>query len=138
MRRIRKLILLFFNLVCIGIAAGQVQIPSSLVYAFPAVTGTGGITTLQFSNAASRPAIYTVDASVFGTAPSACTFRVEGSNDNQVWYGLDQTAPTTNSCTANFMEHIANKPVLYLRVNIVAYTAGDGTTQVVFHYVGKQ
>lgn len=130
--------LLTLFLFCAALSRAQIQAPNSLQYGFPTVTASGPLTPLQFSNQAYRPAIYTIDASVFGTAPSACTFRVEGSSDNLVWYGLDVTSPSTNSCTTGIMEHIANKPVLYLRINIVAYTAGDGTTRVVFHYTGKQ
>jgi hypothetical protein len=120
-------------------AAAQTSIPSSLLYNFPQVTTTGAVGSgLQFGSASQRPANYTIDVSVTGTAPSACTFRVEGSNDNTTWYGLDTTSPATTSCTTAFMEHIVSKPVLYLRINVVAYTAGDGTTKVIFHYTGKQ
>jgi hypothetical protein len=102
------------------------------------VTAAVPLIPLQFSNVAARPQNYTIDASVNGTAPTACTFRVEGSSDNSTWYGLDVTAPATNSCTTAYMEHIVSKPVLYLRINLVTYTAGDGTTRVIFHYTGKQ
>lgn len=121
-----------------ALAQAQTQIPNTLVYAFQPVTSATPLTVLQFSNQAYRPSNYTIDVSAFGTAPTACTFRVEGSNDNSVWYGLDTTAPATTSCTASFMEHIVSKPVLFLRINIVSYTAGDGTTSLIFHYVGKQ
>jgi len=120
------------------LARAQTIAPNSLVYTFPTVASSGVIGNgLQFANVASRPSNYTIDASITGTVPSACTFRVEGSNDNITWYGLDQTAPATNSCTVSYMEHISSKPVLYLRINVATYTAGDGTTKVVFHYVGK-
>jgi hypothetical protein len=133
----RKLAFLVFSLAC-ATAAAQVQAPNNLLYTFPAVTAAVPLIPLQFSNVAARPQNYTIDASVNGTAPTACTFRVEGSSDNSTWYGLDVTSPATNSCTAGYMEHIVSKPVLFLRINIVSYTAGDGTTRVVFHYTGKQ
>jgi hypothetical protein len=133
----RKLAFLVFSLVC-ATAAAQVQAPNNLLYTFPAVTAAVPLIPLQFSNVAARPQNYTIDASVNGTAPTACTFRVEGSSDNSTWYGLDVTSPATNSCTTAYMEHIVSKPVLYLRINLVSYTAGDGTTRVIFHYTGKQ
>jgi len=83
----------------------------------------------------SRPSNYTIDATVTGTTPAACTFRVEGSSDGTTWYGLDVTAPSTTSCTTSYMESIANRPVLYLRV-FLTYTQGDTTTKVVFHWTG--
>ena len=135
----KRAFLIFLIAVAAIAAQAQTSIPSSLYYTFPQVTTTGAVGAgLQFGSASQRPSNYTIDASVTGTAPSACTFRVEGSNDNTVWYGLDQTSPATNSCTTSYMEHITSKPVLYLRINVAAYTAGDGTTKVIFHYVGKQ
>lgn len=83
-----------------------------------------------------RPANYTIDVTVSGTAPSVCTFRVEGSSDASAWYGVDVSSPSTNSCTANFMEHIASRPVRFLRINLT-YTQGDTTSKVVFHYTGS-
>lgn len=82
------------------------------------------------------PSVFTIDWSVAGTAPAACTYRIEGSSDGTNWYGLDVTAPDSNSvaCTSSNMIHIVNRPVRYLRVYIVAYTAGDATTSVKFHY----
>jgi hypothetical protein len=128
---------LVFSLVCVALANAQTQIPQNLTYTFPAVTSAVPLTVLQFSNQGARPSNYTIDASVNGTVPTACTFRVEGSSDNATWYGLDVTSPATNSCTVAYMEHIVSKPVLYLRINVVSYTAGDGTTRVIFHYTGK-
>lgn len=128
---------LVFALFCAvpGLAQQAIPMPNSLVYTFPAVAGAGPLTVVQFPSL--RPDTYTIDVSVTGTAPTACTFRVEGSSDNTVWYGLDVTGPATNSCTTSMMEHITSKPVLYLRLNVVSYTAGDGTTSAVFHYTGK-
>lgn len=126
---------LVFALFCAAASAQTIQAPNSLVFTFPAVTASGPTGALQFSNAATRPSNYTIDVTVTGT-PTACTFRVEGSSDNATWYGLDTTAPASTSCTASFMEHIVSKPVLYLRVNLVTWTAGGATA--VFHYTGKQ
>jgi hypothetical protein len=118
---------------------GQANVPSALTYTWPAAaTGTAGQSGnyLIFNGTtAPRPGNYTIDVSVSGTAPATCTFRVEGSSDTVNWYGLDATAPATTSCTANFMESIAGRPVIYLRINLT-YTQGDGTTKVQFHYTG--
>ena len=134
----KRLLACLFLIVSTAICCAQVNVPASLAYAWPAASGTGQLgQTLTFNGTtAPRPGNYTIDASVSGTAPTACTFRVEGSFDGVTWYGLDQTAPASTSCTTSFMEHIVSKPVLNLRINLVTYTAGDGTTQVVFHYTG--
>jgi hypothetical protein len=84
------------------------------------------------------PSTYTIDWTISGTAPAACTFRIEGSTIGTTgsWFGLDATAPAADTvpCTSANMIHIANRPVRKLRVYIVSYTAGDGTTSVKFHY----
>lgn len=127
-------------LLAAGLAArAQTNVPTNLLYTWPAAaTGTAGqlgnyLVFGGFSDA--RPGNYTLDVSVSGTTPAACTFRIEGSSDGTNWYGLDTTAPATTSCTASFMESIAYRPVFYLRVNLT-YTQGDSTTKVVFHYTG--
>src|SRR5262252_7254320 len=95
MKRIIFSLMLWFA----AIAGAQTAVPTSLIFTFPQVAGTGSVGSgLQFGVASYRPANYTIDASVSGTAPSACTFRVEGSNDNTTWFGLDATSPATNSC----------------------------------------
>lgn len=128
----RLIIALALILVCASTAHAQ----ANLVNSWPAVSNAAPLPAMTFGTGSPRPSNYTIDVSVNGTAPTACTFRVEGSSDKQTWYGLDATSPATNSCTASYMEHIALKPVYYLRINIVSYTAGDGTTSVVFHYTG--
>lgn len=114
----------------------QVAPPPSLTYTWPTPTTTGQLGSYLVFNGttAPRPGNYTIDWSISGTAPSACTFRVEGSFDGVNWFGLDTTSPTTTSCTTSNMESIAYKPVLYLRINIVAWTASSGT--IAFHYTG--
>ena len=67
---------------------------------------------------------------VVGTAPSACTYSIDGSLDAVNWVSL--SGPL--SCTTAGMQHIANKPVPYLRINVLSYTPGDGTTNVTFLY----
>lgn len=136
----KRICLLFLAVAFTGaVVRAQTNIPTNLLFTWPAATtGTAG----QLGNylvfggfSDPRPSNYTLDVSVSGTAPATCTFRIEGSSDGTNWYGLDVTAPATTSCTASFMESIANRPVLYLRVNLT-YTQGDSTTKVVFHYTG--
>lgn len=123
----------------ISTAQAQLTVPSTLQYTWPtAPTGNAGQlgSYIILNNLTQpRPGNYTIDWSVTGTAPATCTFRVEGSSDAALWYGLDVTSPSTTSCTTANMESIANRPVLYLRV-FLTFTQGDATTKVIFHYTG--
>lgn len=137
-RKLAFLCLLLFLGTTFGF--GQ-SVPSGYpAYNWPAVTTTGQVgkyvSTLVPMQYGAYPAKYTVDWTVSGTVPSACTFRIEGSSDGIAWTGLDATAPATDQtpCTSSNMVHFNANPVRYLRVNVVSYTAGDGTTSVVFHY----
>lgn len=104
-------------------------------YSFGAVSTTGQLGSyLDYRTSAWPPASYTVDWTVAGTAPSVCTFQVEGSSDAVHWYAL--TAAT--SCTTANMMHIAFKPVVFARINMLTYTAGDGTTRVTVNYTRGQ
>ncbi len=138
----RKIAIYLVLLLAASFAYPQANAPLSLSYTFSPVAAVGQLGSyLVFAgggNTASppRPSTYTVDWSVSGTVPTACTFRVEGSSDGVNWYGLDVASPSTVSCVASNMEWIANRPVLYLRVNVVSYAGGDATTRVVFHYTG--
>jgi hypothetical protein len=102
----------------------------------PTTTGQLGNYIILVQNQRPAPGNYTVDWSLSGTAPAACTFRVEGSFDNVNWFGLDTTSPSSTSCTTSNMESIAYKPVYYLRINIITWTNGDSTTKVLFQYTG--
>lgn len=136
MKKILMLLVVLFG--AIG-AHAQVQPPTSMLYAWTSPTGTGQLGQyLIITNTVNipRPGNYSLDWSLTGTAPSACTFRLEGSADAVTWYGLDTTSPSSTSCTTSNMESIAYKPVNYLRVTIVTWTTGDGTTSVIFHYTG--
>jgi len=117
-------------------AAAQQAAPPTGNVDWTVATGTAGQVGqyVSFNNTTfPRPTNYTIDVSVSGTAPATCTFRVEGSSDASVWFGLDVSSPSTQSCTASFMESISSRPVRYLRIN-ATYTQGDATTKVVFHY----
>jgi len=117
----------------------QTIVPAQLQNTFTAVTNA--TTTGQLGNyivlnglTAPRPTAYTVDWTATGTALSTCTFNAQGSSDGVNWYYVDSSSPV--ACTATGNEFITGKPVLYLRINIVAISGGDGTTKLVFHYVG--
>lgn len=120
------------------LASGHAQvIPSAqLTYDWPQVSAIGQQGSyLTFDNRnVGRPGTYTIDFSVTGTAPGACTFNAQGSSDGTNWYPLDGGSAV--SCTATNSESITGKPVRFLRINVVSYTAGDGTTKVIFHYTG--
>lgn len=134
MRKLLTLCALLFA-ACLA-APAQTLASQALTYAWatPTTTGQLGQYLIFNGNNVPRPGNYTIDWSIPSTAPSACTFRVEGSFDAVNWFGLDTTSPATTSCTTSNMESIAYKPVLFLRINIVAYTAGGGS--VIFHFTG--
>jgi hypothetical protein len=104
----------------------------------PTTTGQLGAYLILATSAAASPNDFTIDWTVYGTAPSACTFRVEGSFDGVTWYGLDTTSPASTSCTTSNMESIVYKPVAFLRINIVTWTNGDATTVTAFHFTGTK
>jgi hypothetical protein len=141
MKRILALLLFIFGLSLT--AKAQDSLPQNLLYAWttPTTTGQLGNYILLNSGLPSKTSPindYSIDWSLSGTAPVACTFRVEGSFDNVNWFGLDTTSPASTSCTTSNMESIAFKPSFYLRINIVTWTTGDGTTKVIFHFTGSQ
>jgi hypothetical protein len=140
MKRLRALLGFLFVFAPITIAAQDV-VPQSNVYTWAsAVSGTDGQMGkyITIGNSSTpRTSNYTIDVSVSGTTPETCVFRVEGSSDGVNWYGLDKTSPSTNDCTASFMESIAYRPVLLMRIYLT-YTQGDTTTKVVFHFTGGQ
>jgi hypothetical protein len=136
---------LFLLLLCTGITANAQFVSPKLQYTWAPVAQTGplGVASvdqyLAFSQlTAGVPQYHTVDFAFTGTPPVTCTFRVEGSSDGTHWYGLDVTSPASESCTTSNMEHIPFKPVRALRITIVSYSAGDGTTAVVFNYTGAR
>jgi hypothetical protein len=104
-------------------------------YNVSTITTTGQLgNIISYYNNAIAPGNHTIDWSVTGTAPSACTFSFDGSSDLVHWYSLSGV----QSCTSSSMFHIVDKPVLYARLYILTYTAGDGTTAVTMHYTRGQ
>lgn len=144
----RKCLLTSLAFIALAFAACGQAIPykAHYVWAAGAATAPGVIGTInkdQYLNFAADPdglhTYHSIGFTVTGTAPSACTFRVEGSLDLQGWTGIDATAPAADPtpCTSTFMVHIPDKPVAGIRIVLVTYTPGDGTTKVVFSYGGK-
>lgn len=135
-----KRLLFLVVLAVLGAApcGAQVEMPATQFYTWSPLAASGqvGSYLVLGSQGESRPSNYTIDWSVSGTTPVACTFRVEGSSDGVNWYGLDVTSPSTTSCTSSGMESISSRPVFYLRINAVSYTKGDNTTSIVFHWTG--
>lgn len=148
MRQVLKFIfvsLLFCACVVNPVNLKAQDIPTTtLTYTWPTIsqpTPTGQLGKyLVLASTVLGPAInnYSIDWTVGGTAPSACTFRVEGSSDTVNWVGLDATAPSTNSCISSSGESVVYKPFPYVRVTLVSWTAGDNTSSVVFHFTGSK
>ena len=65
-----------------------------------------------------RVITWQVNSNSSGTAHDV---RLQGSLDNSNWFDLDQS-----NTTGNEMRHVVNKPVRYLRVNVVSM--GDATS----------
>ena len=98
---------------------------------FRQVTGVGPMATfVSFEDAYAAPSTHTIACAVTGTPPSACTFQVEGSLDGINWFTL--TAPQDGTTSSIF--HIADKPVAFLRITVLTYTAADVTTTVNLSY----
>ena len=122
-----------------GVALAQTNVSSGLVANFTPVTNAtttgqlGSYLVLNGTNAP-RPGNYTVDWTATGTAFTTCTFNAQGSSDGTNWYYVDVSSPVV--CTASGNEFVTAKPVLYLRINVVALTGGDATSKIVFHFVG--
>lgn len=132
-RRLASLAVLLFAAV---FAIAQSIAPASLLYTYAqagASTSTGQLGNyLVFDGVkAPRPGNYTIDWTVTGT-PGACTFNAQGSADGTNWYSVDGGSPV--SCTASGAEQVSAKPVLYLRINLVAWTPSGATAT--FHYTG--
>jgi hypothetical protein len=136
--RFLKGLVLAFALAFSCASHAQDPVNPGLLYAWPEPTGTGqlGKYVILATQIDTAPSNYSIDWSISGAAPSVCTFRVEGSFDNVNWFGLDTTSPASTSCTTSNMESIAYKPVYFIRVNIVTWTAGAGT--ITFHLTGHK
>ena len=142
MKKVFAAIALFVGLLFSTVQNTQAQdVPSqALLYQWttPTTTGQLGKYIILVQNQSPSSGNYTIDWSLSGTSPSACTFRVEGSFDGVNWYGLDTTSPATTSCATSGMESLAYKPVYYLRINVVTWATGDSTTVAHFQFTGAK
>ena len=86
-----------------------------------AVTSTGAGTSYWLGF---LPHAHTWQIDFTGTA-STVSVKLQGSIDDSSWFDLD----TSTSTTASTMRHIVNKPVNYIRANLVTFT--NGTTMTV-------
>jgi hypothetical protein len=68
---------------------------------------------------------------VITTAPSVCTFQLQGSNSGQAWFSIG----TSQSCTASGMFTVAAIPVRFVRVSVTTFT---GTAPVSFYYTATR
>ena len=98
------------------------------------VTGTGQLGPfVSYTSYPSSPSSHNFAVVVSGTKPVACTFQVEVSSDQVNWFALSDVPP--QDCTTSSMIFLANKPVLYIRANVLTYTAAtDLTSKVVITY----
>ena len=100
-------------------------------YTFGTIAGTGPLgQALSYLDMPSAPSAHTVEWSLTGTAPSACTLQLEGSIDGLHWYSLTGSL----DCTTAQMYHVASKPVPFVRLNVLTYTSGGTTTAVTARY----
>ena len=101
-------------------------------YIFPAQSLTGTTDSLAMGSIPQPPSKHTVQLTVAGS-PSTCTYRLEGSLDGSLWSDLSGT----QSCTASVMFHVVDKPVSWLRGNLLTLSGGSSPT-VQFTYQGGQ
>lgn len=138
MRPLRPFIAGLLLMAAASAARSQAIITSKLQYTWTATSAasTGQLGQYIVFNGlnAPRPFTYRIDWTVSGTAPSGCTFNAQGSADNVTWTNVDGVSAV--SCTASGAEIVTANPVLFLRINLVSFTAGDSTTVVTFHYTG--
>jgi hypothetical protein len=101
----------------------------------PAYTGYP-YASLNAANSAGPGTIYSVQPMMYsytwtvaasGTI-SAATINFEGSLDGATWYMLDQAANTDANWSAGEMRHVVNKPINFLRLNLVSIVGGGTVT----------
>lgn len=131
-------------LICVALAPAfgvQAQTPAVNqvgVYTFAPLSSPGSTaTSLYLADANGAPANFTIDAVTTGTAPTTCTFEVQGSPDGVNWdSGTGSLSGPLDCHSAGVLTtSFFGKPVVYLRVKLTALTGGDGTTRVTFTYV---
>lgn len=129
-------------------APTKVAVQFGGTYAYPAAVTTADITRSFLGNTVivvgggeSSASGHTVTWSNDGTAATACTYRFIGSDDQAHWHNLSDTL----SCTATGSQvlpagsvgdsfSLPYRPWPYVAVQILSYTAANGTTAVKFRY----
>ena len=129
MRKFLRQYVLFALLAAAAACSAQVGV-SGHSYEVGQIQGVGQLG--KYVGTASAASSYSVDCSVTGTPPTACTLRVEGSRNGKFWYAFSDVP--VQDCTTPQMIWIANHPVIYLRLNVLSYTPGDSTTNVTGGY----
>ncbi len=101
------------------------------IFIFGTISTTGPLGNfVTFTNGYYAASAHTIQITVSGTAPSACTVSLDGSLDGINWVSLSGNINGTTSS----MTHWTEKPVAYIRASVSAYTAGDSTTSVLVTY----
>lgn len=95
-----------------------------------AATATGAGSTQKVSQI---PSHHTVAATMGGTVvATAVTVDLEGSIDDTTWFQLARHAFTAGEITAEAaMFHVIDKPVRYIRANLITLTGGTDPTVTV-------
>ncbi len=97
-------------------------------YEWPSQSTTG--VTETYDVTLESPDKHTLQFITTGT-PASATLCLEGSIDGTNWFDLSGT----QSCAASGMFHVVNKPVLFVRVNLLTLVGGTAPT-VTSTYLG--
>ena len=135
------------SLLCLLCAASFVASAQSVVtvtgptstsaYTWPVMTASGiSSTSIYTLDAVGSPTSFTIDEATTGTAPTTCTFEVESSPDGINWNSGSGSLSGVLDChTAGLVTtSFISKPVRYVRINLLTFTGGDGTTKITFSY----
>lgn len=88
-------------------------------------TGAGGSFNVPEKPTGGQFPAFTWQIVITGS-PTSITANLEGSLDGTNWFQLD-----TYTGSANAMQHVANKPVAFIRGNLVTLTGGTSPTVTV-------
>ena len=144
MKRLLSLLCLLCIVPFVASAQNVVTVTGSATtsaYTWPAMTATGVSSTYIYTlDAVGAPSSFTIDEATTGTAPSTCTFEVESSPDGITWNSGSGSVSGVLDChTAGLLTtSFISKPVRYLRINVLTFTGGDGTTRATFSYTRGQ
>lgn len=70
---------------------------------------------------------YSWDCVVSGGTLSALAANLEGSEDGVNWFTVDQSGAAGGISATGGLQHVTNKPVRYLRVNVTTFTSSGGS-----------